>query len=104
MALQLCVYRIAQEGLHNIAKHSAATQAAVYLERSGDILKLTIEDDGAGFDMETARSKGGMGLLTMEERVRPFNGIFALASEPGEGTKLTATFPLRFSSPPTLPR
>jgi PAS domain S-box-containing protein len=101
--LQLCVYRIAQEALHNVAKHSGATQAAVLLERTPEHLKLTIEDDGAGFDVDAARARGGLGLSTMEERSRPFHGVFSLASQPGDGTKITVTFPLRFTSDPATP-
>jgi signal transduction histidine kinase len=97
--LQLAVYRITQEALHNIAKHSQATQATLYLDRTEEILKLTIADDGVGFDPEAARARGGMGLSAMEERVRPFHGVFSLTSRPGDGTRIAVTIPLRFSTP-----
>jgi PAS domain S-box-containing protein len=99
-ALQLCVYRIAQEALHNVAKHSSASQAAVLLERTTEHVRLTIEDDGVGFDVDGARSRGGLGLSAMEERVRPFHGVFSLVSHPGDGAKIIVTFPLRFASDP----
>ena len=88
-----CLYRIAQESLRNVVKHAGASRAKVTLESSKGGLLLRVEDDGAGFDPE-ARGLRGIGLVGMEERVRPLNGRFALRSAPGEGTGLEAWVPI----------
>ena len=74
--IALCLFRVAQEGLGNIAKHADPRQVRVALSRTGKDLLLSIEDTGKGFDLEHARSKGGLGLVSMEERVRLVDGVF----------------------------
>ena len=71
----LCLYRIAQEALHNVVKHAGARQAEVRLFRTADSDELTIADDGRGFDVaETRRNGKGLGLVSINERVRLAGG------------------------------
>ena len=86
-SLASCFYRVAQEGLQNIVKHSGATSATVALEAKSGTVKLSIEDDGVGFNAEEVRGHGGLGLTTMEERARLVNGILSISSRPGHGTQ-----------------
>lgn len=90
----LCLFRVSQEGLRNIAKHAQPDEVHVSLSRTGRDLSLVIEDVGDGFDLEHARGKGGLGLVSMEERVRLAGGIFRIDSQPGEGTRIEAQVPL----------
>ncbi len=87
----LCLYRIAQESLRNAAKHARPTQARVSLTKSGNVLRLMVSDDGAGFEVEKAYAKGGLGLRSMEERIWLVHGHLELTSQPGSGTTLLAT-------------
>jgi len=92
--IALCILRVVQEALHNVAKHSHA--AVVRLEmaaRKGEIA-LTIEDDGIGFDVDQIRSTRGLGLVSMRERVHLIGGHFKITSTPGHGTKIQARAPL----------
>lgn len=90
-AIRTCVYRIVQEALQNVARHSAAQHARVAVKQPNGALSLTIEDDGKGFDPKRTK---GMGLLGMEERVKQLGGHLEVHSEPGKGTKLTVSLPV----------
>ena len=90
----LCLFRVSQEGLRNIAKHAQPDEVHVQLSRTGKDISLVIEDVGDGFDLEHARRKDGLGLVSMEERVRLAGGIFRIDSQPGEGTRIEAQVPL----------
>jgi signal transduction histidine kinase len=86
-----CIYRIAQEALHNVARHANATNVRIHLkEGQSHTLELRIEDDGRGFVPEHER---GVGLLGMEERVTHLGGTFRLDSKPGEGTRIYVELP-----------
>jgi signal transduction histidine kinase len=101
----LCLYRIAQESLRNAARHARATRVRVSLMQSGNRLQLVVADDGAGFDEREARSRGGLGLRSMEERAWIVNGTVELASREGSGTTVTVTIELsRPSGQATPPR
>lgn len=89
-AIELCLYRVAQESLHNITKHAHAEEVRVSLTFCGADLVLVIEDTGEGFDMGERRGKGGLGLVSMEERLRLVNGTFSIQSVPGQGTRVEA--------------
>jgi len=89
----LCLYRIVQEALQNALKHAAAGEIAVRLRGRGNALVLTVDDNGAGFDVNGAWGKG-LGLISMSERVDAVAGIFAVDSAPGNGTRVTITVPL----------
>ena len=89
----VCVYRVVQEWLRNIAKHSGAKSAEVILSIEGSDLRLVIKDAGRGFDVDRARG-GGLGMVSIEERVRLCRGTVEIASELTRGTTLTARIPL----------
>ncbi len=88
----LCLYRVAQEALHNAIKHGGATTISVHLQGTSDRLALTITDDGRGFDVEAAG--GGLGLISMQERVEQIGGTLQIRSRPGGGTSLEVTTPV----------
>ncbi len=90
----LCVYRVIQEGLRNIAKHARARQVDIYLQPRGARLQATIEDDGVGFEPKCARHTPGIGLASMRERVQFVRGEFSIESEPGHGTVIDLSVPL----------
>jgi two-component system CheB/CheR fusion protein len=89
----LCLYRVTQESLRNVAKHASAKTASVALAAGGDRLHLCVRDNGVGFD-PTAKHKGGIGLLSMKERVRLVDGQFTLKSSRGHGTRIDIWAPL----------
>lgn len=93
----LCVYRVAQEALRNVAKHSAVNKAAVYLVAVNQELMLRIQDHGVGFDLDNGRALAGVGLSSMEERVHLIHGEFSIHSEPGLGTTIEVRVPLHGS-------
>jgi signal transduction histidine kinase len=91
----LCLFRIVQEGLRNLKKHSGATRAQVRLRRIGDRLVVSISDEGFGFDTRALREKEGLGIRSMEERAHLLGGRFEIRSEPGKGTRIEAWVPLQ---------
>lgn len=93
--IALCLYRIAQEALRNIVKHAQAHSAAIELAVTDAQAILTIRDDGVGFDDELARRAGGLGLVSMEERVRMLDGQLRIQSKIGVGTELRASIPTK---------
>jgi signal transduction histidine kinase/ligand-binding sensor domain-containing protein len=90
----LCLYRVAQEALRNMARHAGARQAEVALTRRDDILELRIADNGQGFDLAAARRHGGLGLISIDERVRLVQGSLQIVTEPWRGTELRVRVPL----------
>lgn len=92
------LYRLVQEALNNVAKHAGASRAEAVVERSGDVVEVTVRDDGRGFD--PAQANGGFGLTGMRERVVLAGGELEIDTAPGRGTTVTATIPLR---PPGTP-
>ncbi len=92
--VSLCLYRVAQESLRNIAKHAKATRVRVVLSGKKAGVGLRVEDTGDGFDLKRAKGKGGLGLISMEERVRLLQGKFTIESYPGEGTTVDVFIPL----------
>lgn len=90
----LCLYRIAQEALQNIVRHSGATAGSCALSFRSSSLKLRITDAGAGFEVD-AQMNRGLGLISMEERLRLVNGELLIASRPSHGTLIEARVPLR---------
>ena len=89
-----CLYRIAQEGLWNAVKHSGAKHIVVTLAGVKKSAALSIRDDGVGFDPRFAKRKGGLGLTSMEERIRLVHGTFSIKSAAGLGTRIVAKAPL----------
>ncbi|HAS61334.1 MAG TPA: histidine kinase [Vibrio sp.] len=88
------LYRVAQESLTNIEKHSQANEVTVILQQMGNMLQLIIRDDGIGFDVAATLRKTGIGLRNMRERVEFIGGDFELESEPGFGTEITVLLQL----------
>ena len=82
----LCIYRVAQEALRNIARHAGVKAARVTLVGTREELLLCVEDQGAGFDPAAVRSQPALGLSSMEERVRLIQAELTIRSEPGRGT------------------
>jgi signal transduction histidine kinase len=93
--VEQCLYRVAQEALLNVVKHAEAQRAGLVLELEPDIVSLTVEDNGMGFDPESAIGEKALGLLSMQERVEKLLGSFRVVSEPRRGTRLKAVIPLR---------
>jgi signal transduction histidine kinase len=92
--VELCLYRVTQEALHNIAKHSGARRATVRLEEDSGVLWMTISDDGRGFIQGEIAQKLGLGLASMRERLSIVGGDLHIESAPGCGTFLSSQVPL----------
>ncbi len=90
----LCLYRIVQEGLRNIAKHAKTKQAQVSLVGTDKALVLRVQDRGIGFDPSQAQKGTGLGLASMQDRVRLIEGQISIQSEPGQGTVIEVRVPL----------
>jgi two-component system CheB/CheR fusion protein len=93
--IALCLYRVTQEGLRNVAKHSGAKSASVVLKTIHGVLHLTIQDRGRGFDVDGKMEGEGLGLLGMKERVRLVHGTIRVRSRPGYGTRVEVRVPFR---------
>jgi PAS domain S-box-containing protein len=90
----LCLYRIVQEALRNVIKHSGAQRADVELSGDADAICLRIADDGVGFDPKSADGHGGLGLVSMRERLRLVHGEIAINSVPSRGTRVEVRVPV----------
>ena len=86
-----CIYRVVQEALNNCARHALARNVRIQVVQERAHIRLSVQDDGKGFDSKHVR---GLGLLGMEERVTHLGGRFHLQSEPGRGTRLQIEIPL----------
>ncbi|MHC6526987.1 cache domain-containing protein [Vibrio proteolyticus] len=83
------LYRVVQESLNNVEKHSLATKVSVILQQLGSLLQLMVRDDGVGFNPNDVLARRGIGLRNMRERVEFIGGEFDIISEPGFGTEMT---------------
>jgi PAS domain S-box-containing protein len=90
----LCVFRIVQEALRNVVKHSGAPEVNVELSGLGDRIELCVSDSGVGFDPESEKGRGGLGLLSMSERLRLIGGDLTVESAPSHGTRIWVRAPL----------
>jgi signal transduction histidine kinase len=90
----LCLFRIVQEALQNLRKHSGAAKAEVKLIRRADKIFVSVSDQGKGFDMNDTKSNEGLGVRSMGERARLLRGSFKIHSKPGRGTRVEASIPL----------
>lgn len=88
--VSLCIYRLAQESLHNVFKHAKAKEAKISLRGMADGLEIKVVDSGSGFEPILMRSKKGLGLTTIDERVQSAGGRCSVRSKPGSGTEVTA--------------
>ena len=93
----LCLFRITQEALGNVAKHSKAKQAHVEVGGTDNEIRLRIVDAGVGFDPVLGGTKVGIGLVSMRERLRLVGGTLLVQSEPMRGTEILAEVPLSAS-------
>jgi PAS domain S-box-containing protein len=90
----LCLFRIVQEALRNVLKHSGAANAKVELSGHDDRIDLCISDSGAGFRPESAKGEAGLGLVSMRERLRLVRGHLSIESRPSHGTRIHVRVPL----------
>src|SRR6185436_16132658 len=101
--VETACYRIMQEALSNVAQHSGATKASVTVERHGVLVRMTVEDEGKGFDAAAAlrRTDGaaGFGLHSIRERAAVLRGTATFDSAPGRGTRVIVEIPVRTSTP-----
>jgi len=94
IAVALCVYRVTQEALQNVAKHARVGEAEVELTRTNGLLSLTVSDRGAGVNANRAGTPAGLGLVSIKERTRLVKGTFRIQSRPNQGTTLGVRIPL----------
>jgi signal transduction histidine kinase len=93
--ISLCLYRVTQEALHNVVKHSGVDAAQVRLSAGGgDELRLEIADRGIGFDTQVAHEQATLGLVSMRERVRLVQGELQIDSKKGAGTQVVIRVPI----------
>jgi two-component system sensor histidine kinase UhpB len=96
--LEVALFRIAQEALNNVAKHSGASTASVRIHHDGDEVELLVADDGKGFDVESTLARtansGGVGLAGMQERVALLGGTMEISSGRGTGTTIEVRVPI----------
>ena len=92
---KIVIYRIIQESLTNVARHSGATKATVKLRRQDNNLELTIKDNGKGISEEQKLKSNSFGLIGMNERADAINGSIYISGESGKGTKIKLLVPLK---------
>jgi len=97
--ISLCLFRVAQEAVHNAVKYSGVRRCFVFLGGLEGHIRLEIRDAGVGFNFQDASRNGGLGLISMQERVHLVNGTFSVESESKSGTKIVAVVP--FVAAPT---
>jgi signal transduction histidine kinase len=103
-ATEACLYRIIQEAMNNVARHSGATDCTVSLNADGHELRLIVADNGTGIRRETDNGNGhGLGLIAMRERAQAQGGSFAINSRAGAGTEVIVTITLAAALPAAVP-
>jgi two-component system sensor histidine kinase UhpB len=90
----LTLYRVVQEAIRNIARHSGARRAQIILTVGDETVELLVKDEGRGFDLSRSRGGAGLGLVSIEERVRLLQGQVLVTSRPGHGTDVLVSIPL----------
>ena len=99
-ALSLCLYRVAQEALRNVARHSSASSVEVELRVVGSELELAVRDNGVGFDPTRKQARPSLGLAGMRQRLSLVDGELLIDSAPGNGTSIVARAPLKRGGAP----
>jgi signal transduction histidine kinase len=99
----LCLFRITQEALQNVARHSGAAEASVELSGHPEEIALCVSDSGQGFDVESAKGAAGLGLVSMRERLRLVGGQLSIESRPSHGTRIHARVPWRAADTEVAP-
>jgi PAS domain S-box-containing protein len=92
--ISLCFFRVLQEALHNSAKHSGVRHFEVRMWGTSEEIHLTVKDSGVGFDRDAAKESRGLGLVSMEERLKLVKGMLSIDSQPKRGTTIHARAPL----------
>ncbi len=92
--VSLCLFRVAQEAVHNAVKYSGVRKLFVYLRGTETQIQLEVRDAGVGFDFKEATRNGGLGLISMQERVHLVKGTFSVDSSANNGTRIVAVVPL----------
>jgi len=92
--VEMCLFRVLQEALRNAVKHSRVQQVKVELRAGSNDLCLSVRDSGVGFDPSAALLGKGLGLVSMQERLRLVNGELTVQSAPDGGTAIQARVPL----------
>jgi signal transduction histidine kinase len=92
--VSICLFRVLQEALHNGVSHSGVQKFSVQLWGTSDEIHLEVKDSGVGFDVEAARRGRGLGLVSMEERLKLLKGTLSIESQPKRGTTIHARVPL----------
>ena len=93
-SVTLCVFRITQESLHNVTRHSGAQNAQVLLRRTPKGVHLRVSDSGCGFNVHSPRTKDGLGFISMRERLRLVGGRISIRSQPFSGTQIDVVVPV----------
>jgi PAS domain S-box-containing protein len=92
--ITLCVFRIAQEALRNVIKHSGSREARVTLRKTRQAIHLCVADDGSGFDYDSPKARLGLGFISMRERLRLLGGEISIRSQAARGTQINILIPL----------
>jgi len=92
--ITLCVFRIAQEALRNVIKHSGAREARVTLRKTRQAIHLRVSDNGCGFDYNSPKTTKGLGFISMRERLRLVGGEISFRSQTTRGTQIDVLVPL----------
>jgi len=91
----LAIFRILQESLTNIARHSGATDTVVALKRSRTNIMVIIKDNGIGMDKDKINSISSLGIAGIKERIKSFDGKITIGTEKGAGTRIKIIIPLK---------
>jgi signal transduction histidine kinase len=94
---EISIYRIVQEWLNNVVKHSRASKARLVVRKDGGMMRMILEDDGAGFDYDAVMKRAviGFGLANLSERTRLLGGSLKIETAPGKGTRLSVDLPFK---------
>jgi signal transduction histidine kinase len=90
----LCLFRVTQESLQNVAKHSGSSLAKVEIKHEGAEIQLIVSDPGRGFNPDSKAVQNSLGLVSMKERLRSVNGKLTIDSQPGQGTRIIVKTPI----------
>jgi signal transduction histidine kinase len=101
--IETAAYRIVQEALTNVARHSQATRCLIGVSVDTGAIRLSVEDNGTGFDQASVRRESGLGLIGIRERVLDLGGTFELDTAPGRGTRLAVVLPAAARAPAGAP-
>ena len=98
--VSICIFRVVQETLRNAINHSGVKIFNVCLRGAGGVIVLQVSDEGVGFDSKVVGVKGGLGLVSLQERLHLVKGTLTIESNPHQGTTITARIPVATNSEP----